>query len=214
MAPFRNFASISALLLAFGTSTLVYTQANEKHNDKAQSQGKQSPSGDKHQLAPPAHQDAKSALQNSRRKDSAGDKNKLPGQPKQMERTHEQEQQQQRVQQRAWQERRANHWEYEHRTWKQRGGYNGYRIPDDYFRDHYGNSHSFRVYSLPFIYEAGNPRFQYDGYWFTLLDPFPENWGGKWYESDDVYVDYNGDGYYLFNRGYPGRPGIAISVSI
>jgi hypothetical protein len=36
--------------------------------------------------------------------------------------------------QRAWQERRARSWESEHRTWQQRGGYNGYRIPDDRFR--------------------------------------------------------------------------------
>src|SRR5689334_10204990 len=32
-----------------------------------------------------------------------------------------------------WTKHRASHWEAEHRTWEQRGGYNGYRVPDDRF---------------------------------------------------------------------------------
>jgi hypothetical protein len=54
-------------------------------------------------------------------------------------------------------------------------------------------------------------RFQYGGYWFTFLDPYPEYWGDTWYQNDDVYVD---GGYYLFNRRYPDRPGVAISISV
>ena len=131
-----------------------------------------------------------------------------------MERSQDQEHDQQRMQERAWQERRANHWEYEHRNWQQRGGYTGYRVPDDYFRDHYGDGHAFKIYGLPFLYEGGNPRFQYGGYWFTMMDPFPESWGGRWYETDDVYLAYQGDGYYLFNRSHPGPLGIAVSVSL
>ena len=56
--------------------------------------------------------------------------------------------------------------------------------------------------------------FQYGGYWFSFLDPYPEFWGSTWYETDDVYVDYYNDGYYLYNRRYPARPGIAISISL
>ena len=61
---------------------------------------------------------------------------------------------------------------------------------------------------------GGYPRFQYRGYWFSFLDPYPEYWGNDWYRTDDVYVDYQGDGYYLFNRRYPGRPCIAIDISL
>jgi hypothetical protein len=151
-----------------------------------------------------------------KQKDKHEDQSKhqdLHGQQKQMERSQDQEHQQQDVQRRAWQERRANHFEFEHRSWQQRGGYQGYRIPDDYFHVHYGNGHTFRIYSLPFVYEGGNPRFQYEGYWFTMMDPYPEDWGGAWYQTDDVYVDYQNDGYYLFNRSYPNRPGIAINIT-
>jgi len=60
---------------------------------------------------------------------------------------------------------------------------------------------------------GGFPRFQYGGYWFSVVDPYPEFWGNDWYESDDVYVAYADNGYYLFDSRYPGRPGIAVSIS-
>jgi len=49
----------------------------------------------------------------------------------------------------------------------------------------------------------GYPRFDYGGYSFLLLDPWPEYWSDNWYDSDDLYIDYGGDGYYLYNRRYP-----------
>ncbi len=60
------------------------------------------------------------------------------------------------------------------------------------------------------MYVGGHRRFQYGGYWFALVDPWPEYWSSDWYSSDDVYLDYYGDGYYLYNRRYPGDR-IAIS---
>jgi hypothetical protein len=60
------------------------------------------------------------------------------------------------------------------------------------------------------VYVGGNRRFQYGGYWFGLIDPWPEYWSDDWYDNDDVYVDYYGDGYYLYNRRHPGDR-IAIS---
>jgi hypothetical protein len=59
----------------------------------------------------------------------------------------------------------------------------------------------------------GYPRFQYNGYWITLLDPWPGNWSNDWYDTDDVYVVYQNDGYYMYDDRYPGF-GIAISISM
>jgi hypothetical protein len=115
-----------------------------------------------------------------------------------------------RQQQVAWQGDRARNWKSDHRTWQQRGGYNGYRVPDDRFRAYYGQDHGFRFYSLPVMYVGGHRRFQYGGFWFGLVDPWPEYWSANWYDDDDVYVDYYGDGYYLYNHRYPGDR-IAIS---
>jgi len=122
-------------------------------------------------------------------------------------------QEQQRVQQSAWQQHGSQHWDSDHRTWQQRGGYHGYRVPDDRFRGYFGPDHGFRIYGLPFQVFDGYPRFQYEGYWISLVDPWPEYWGNDWYDNDDVYVAYSDDGYYLFNRRYPGV-GIAINISM
>jgi hypothetical protein len=122
-------------------------------------------------------------------------------------------QEQQRVQQSAWQQHRAQSWQSDHRNWQQRGGYHGYRIPDDRFRGYFGPEHGFRIYGLPFLVFGGYPRFQYGGYWFSPVDPWPEYWANNWYDTDDVYVTYADNGYYLFNRRYP-NVGIAISISM
>ena len=68
------------------------------------------------------------------------------------------------------------------------------------------------MHRTPIIVVNGYPRFQYEGFWFTLVDPWPEYWSRTWYETDDVYVDYVNDGYYMVNRRYP-RVAIAVDVS-
>ncbi|MFI5110261.1 MAG: hypothetical protein ACHP9S_07580 [Terriglobales bacterium] len=107
---------------------------------------------------------------------------------------------------------RARSWDNDHRSWAQRGGYNGYRIPDDRFRLYFGSNHYFRLNGLPMLFVGGYPRFQYDGYGVTFVDPWPEAWPATWYQTDDVYLDYTNDGYYLYNRMRPG-PGIAVTFA-
>jgi hypothetical protein len=109
-------------------------------------------------------------------------------------------------------ESRAHSWNNDHRTWSQRGGYNGYRIPEERFRSYWGRQHYFRIFSLPMVFVGGYPRFRYDGYWVTFVDPWPETWPATWYETDDVYLDYTDDGYYLYDRMRPG-PGIAVTIT-
>ena len=111
----------------------------------------------------------------------------------------------------VWQQHRARQWQREHRTWQQRGGYRGYRIPHDRFAVYFGREHRFRVHTLPIVVFEGRPRFQCHGFWFTLIDPWPEYWSANWYETDDVYVDYVHDGYYMYNSRHPG---VAIAVNI
>ena len=122
-------------------------------------------------------------------------------------------QEQQNVQQAAWQGHRSENWQSDHRTWQQRGGYNGYRIPANNYNGHFGSSHEFVIFSQPYMVIGGFPRFQYGGYWFSLVDPWPDSWASNWYETDDIYVSYADNGYYMYNRRYPGV-GIAVSVSL
>jgi hypothetical protein len=109
----------------------------------------------------------------------------------------------------TWQQNRAQKWRADHRTWDQRGGYGGYLIPEDRFRLYFGSQHWFRIQNRPIVV-SGYPRFRYGDYWFMLVDPWPEYWADNWYAMDDVYIEYD-NGYYLYNRRYPGV-GLAIGV--
>jgi hypothetical protein len=87
-------------------------------------------------------------------------------------------------------------------------------VPSYYFRAHFGRSHFFRLSAFDFDYYDGYPCYYYDDYRISFVDPCPEYWGDDWYESDDCYIDYVDDGYYLYNRRFPDRPGVAISIDL
>ena len=81
------------------------------------------------------------------------------------------------------------------------------RIPDDRFRASFGHEHVF-VINEPVVV-GGFSRFQYSGFWFGFVEPWPEGW----YYTDGVYVDYIDGGYYLYNPYYPDAR-VSISVVI
>jgi hypothetical protein len=104
---------------------------------------------------------------------------------------------------------RSTNWGSEHRTWGQRGGYGGYYIPQASFGLYFGTGHLFRIGSQPFIVD-GYPRFQYGGYTFMMVDPWPGDWAQNWYSADELYVGYD-DGYYLYDQMHPGEA-VALAV--
>ncbi len=122
-------------------------------------------------------------------------------------------QERQGAHQAVWERHRSHNWQSDHRTWQQRGGYNGYRIPNNRYRGYFGPEHAFRIHGRPFMVYRGYPRFRYGGYWITAVDPWPEYWTNDWYDTDDVYVVYVDNGYYMYNRRYP-DVGISIRISI
>lgn len=226
--------AVLSLLLGIGASGYA---AQEHPGDKQQDHAKPQQGG--HEQARPAqqqHAQARPVRQQPRQTESKPQAHAEPQQQKarethappqqrqvkpsqqhmQQARGHAQpqrESEQQRVQQTAWQQHRASNWQSDHRTWTQRGGYSGYRIPDDRFRGHFGQNHGFHIGGLPFLVIGGYPRFQYQGYWFSMVDPYPGSWADNWYDTDDVYVTYADNGYYLYDTRYPGI-GIAISISM
>lgn len=74
---------------------------------------------------------------------------------------------------------------------------------------YFGPRHFFRMNALRVVYVGGHRRFWYGGYWFGLVDPWPQYWPADWYAVDSMYIIYYGGGYYLCNRMYPG---IRISI--
>jgi hypothetical protein len=111
----------------------------------------------------------------------------------------------------TFQQNRAQHWAADHRNWVQRGGYGGYYVPQDRFLISFGSQHLFRLNTRPVIYQ-GYPRFEYGGFSFLMVDPWPEYWPDSWYSADDVYIDYDA-GYYLYDRRDP-QVRLAITITL
>ena len=77
------------------------------------------------------------------------------------------------------------------------------RISNAHYSSRFGREHSFHVNRRDYDHR----RFRYGGYAFGFVDSWPVGWG----YSDDVYVVYGDDGYYMYNRFHPG---VRISLSI
>jgi len=75
-------------------------------------------------------------------------------------------------------------------------GNGGGRIPADKFKANFGEQHSFRVSQSDY----NNHRFQYGGYSFGFVDPWP----GNWLYTQNVYVIEIDGVYYLCNASFPG----------
>ena len=79
---------------------------------------------------------------------------------------------------------------------QQAAGNRGGQIPADKFKANFGAQHSFRVSQS----EYSNHRFQYGGYSFGFVDPWPSNW----LYTQNVYVIEIDGVYYLCNASFPG----------
>jgi hypothetical protein len=231
MKPVR-FISLGVLLLLLGAFAPTYAQQEQQKKEAKPPKQEQQAKPQKQQQDKPAKQQQQQASGQQQRQQKQQEQAQGQQQRQQKKQEQAQGQQQRQQQQRAqqqqqgqrvrvqqseqrgvWQQHRARSWEAEHRTWQQRGGYNGYRIPDDRYRGYFGQDHWFRIYSYPVEVYGGYPRFQYGGFWFGLIDPWPEYWSDDWYQNDDVYIVYLEDGYYLYNRRHP-RDRIAITVYV
>ena len=84
-------------------------------------------------------------------------------------------------------------------------GNGGGRIPADKFNANFGQQHTFRVTQSDY----SNHRFQYGGYSFGFVDPWPSNW---LYTQNVYVIDINGV-YYLCNASFPGV-NLALSFTL
>jgi len=89
------------------------------------------------------------------------------------------------------------------------GGGKSAHIPDSQFKAKFGHQHSFtvnRVVTQTTIV-PNQTQFVYGGYTFVFLDPWP----AAWLFTDDCYIDYVDDQYFLFN---PLHPEIRVSLLV
>ena len=103
----------------------------------------------------------------------------------------------------GWERRDWAHERHEHQEWAKRN--RRHYIREEHYVAYFGPVHRFRIVRPVIV--AGRPRFQYGGYWFAIGRPLPPGW----HYTDEVYVDYMGDGYYMAS---PAHPGVRISINI
>jgi len=81
----------------------------------------------------------------------------------------------------------------------------GRQIPASRFNASFGRGHDFHIGHPIMI--GGQASFQFGGFWFGIVDPWP----AAWLYTDAVYVDFIGGGYVLVDVAHPGLQ-VAVSV--
>ncbi len=186
--------STAVLFLLLGTPGAVYAQQEQQDEAKPRQQEEPKPTQEakptKPKNAKPAQQEA------SKPEDRKG------GNPPQKELEKRAQDETKKTQ-----EEQAKPSQHQQRPLKgQSAAENGGgRIPEEHFRAHFGREHTF-VINRPVIVES-RPRFQYSGYWFEIVEPWPVDWA----YTDDCYIDYIDDTYYLFD---PLHPGVRLVVVV
>jgi hypothetical protein len=179
--------TIASLFLLPGAIARAYAEAphgEEKQPAQQQARPAQQQAKPAQQQAKPAQQQAKPAQQQAK-----------PAQQQQRAQQQAKPAQQQRAQQQAKPaQQQAKRAEPAHG-----------RIPDDRFRASFGRGHTFHVNRSDFA--GSSRRFQYGGFWFAMVNPWPV----AWLYTDDVYVDYINGGYFLCD---PIHPGVYLSITV
>ena len=176
--------STAVLSLTLGVAAPVYAQQEEEKSKPSQQEEKKTqPDKSARQAEKGAPRQDKNAKQEEK---SAQQQDKNARQEERNAQQHTQQAKPERQEQRA-------------------GGNGGDRIPDDRFRANFGQEHKFRVSQGDYR----DHRFQYGGYSFGFVDPWPSNW---LYTQDVFVVEINGV-YYLCNPMYPGV-NIALSFTL
>lgn len=176
-----------------------------KETRPAHQDAKPAPSQTKDNQAKDEHQQQKQADENSKRAQDQAKQTQKDQAKQAQQQTKQAQDNAKRAQDNARIAQSQQPREQDQRSAQDRRADSGNRIPDDKFRAHFGQEHHFHV-GHPVIVD-NRPRFQYSGYWFEFVDPWPAEWS----YDDDCYIDYVDDGYYLFD---PLHPGVRIAVTI
>jgi hypothetical protein len=186
--------STAVLSLTLGATATAFAQ-QEQHDQKEEEKAK--PVEKKAQPEKPVKQDERNAQQQ--------DKNKQQQEKSAQQQDNKQQEQKNAQQQDRNQQGRKNA-QQSGKQEQHAGGNGGGRIPDDRFRANFGQEHRFRVSQADY---GRDRHFQYGGYSFGFVDPWPSNW---LYTQDVFVVEIDGV-YYLCNASYPGV-NIALSVTL
>lgn len=180
---FTGLIRTSLLVSLLGTTAMIYAQ---DQRDDAK------PQDPRPEATKPAHDDAKPAREQETKPQDAKPSKQEDMKPAQNEAAKPENKMD------AKPSTQAEHQEKSSEHMQQAGGQRGGHIPDDKFRANFGREHTV-VINRPVIVE-GQPRFQYGGYWFNIVDAWPAGWA----YTDQCYIDYVDGEYFLFDLLHPG----------
>jgi len=202
--------STTTLFLLLGTTAAAYSpqerqeqgEKSEKQGDKAKPEKKepQAKPAKQEQANKPVKQETNQASQEKRDKPAREETKRAKQEQKSEPAKHEAQQ--------AKQEQNVEHVRQQNAQHSQgdngkRGGSSHGRISDEHYRASFGSGHNFHVNRGDYDHR----RFNYGGYSFGFVDAWPVSW----YYTDNVYVVYEGGGYYMYDAIHPG---MRISVNI
>jgi len=185
-----RFLNLAVLWVLVGSAAPVYAQDEKQQEEKPARQEEAKPQQKQDEAKPnrqnetkPANQDKQVEKQDQKRgQEQSGDRAKPQGQERP-------EMQGDRNRLGQGQERSEMH--------GNRAAGKGGHIPDEKFRAQFGREHHFNARS---VIVRGQPRFQYGGYTFEIIDAWP----AEWVDTDDYYIDYIDGEYYLIDLLHPG----------
>ena len=198
----RLAISAGILILALGATASAYARQEKGQEDH--------PQGEHQQEAKPAEQKAKPAQQqHAQQAKPAQQQHAQQAKPAQQQHTQQAAHTKQPQTHAVNRAQQGNAGQSQARARQSqpaggnRGNYAHGRISDDHYAASFGSGHRFHVSRGDYEHR----RFEYGGYSFGFIDPWPVGWG----YDDDVYVVYVDGGYYMYD---PVHPGIRISISM
>lgn len=192
----RVVLRVLALTSLLGATSLIYAQ-DQRDDSKPQEESRP-------EAAKPAHDEAKPAGKQEEAKPPKQQEDAKPAQNQnEAKPSHDENQPMSRDNNNRGNDQPSRQTGHEEMSQQQHaqaggGGQRGGRIPDDKFRANFGRQHTV-VINRPTIVE-GQPRFQFGGYWFNIVDAWPADWA----YTDQCYIDYIDGEYFLFDLLHPG----------
>jgi len=174
----------TGLFLLFATTASAYVpQDRPEQQDEKAKPAKQDEKGK------PVKQDEKAGPAKQDEKDKPAKQESRQAKPEERDKSAKQDAKQNKPeqQQRPAQQQEKQSAQQSDRGGENRGGGDHGRITDEHYRASFGSEHNFHVNRG----EYDSRRFEYGGYSFGFIDPWP----AAWYYTDNVYVVYDNGGY-------------------
>jgi len=182
-----RFLNLAILSILVASSAAVLAQ-DEKHEDKPARQEEPRTEPKQDEVKTPRQDEAKPSKQD--RQEQKQDERQSPDQM----RSGRQEQSPDQMRSGRQESGRQENAQQGNARPAGKGGH----IPDDRFHAQFGRNHTFKAQRPTVV--NGQPTFQYGGYSFVLVDPWP----AEWVYTDDCYIDYVDGEYFLYDLLHPG----------